>query len=87
MLYAQLLQFKDDSTKDSMVFLENLNGRQRRILRLIASKLSLYHSSEGEGALSRLIITKTQSLLGEQLTEGASSSLNFEVRYQYAFSM
>ncbi|KAG0335113.1 hypothetical protein BG000_007777 [Podila horticola] len=76
--YLQPFQFKDDSTKDSMVFLENLNGRQRRILRLIASKLSLYHSSEGEGALCRLVITKTQSLLGEQLTEGASSSLIFE---------
>lgn len=57
--YDRLLMFRGDSTKDDMIFPENLSGRQRRILHLIADKLSLYHFSEGEGNLRRLIIMKT----------------------------
>ncbi|KAF9359426.1 hypothetical protein BGX26_012326 [Mortierella sp. AD094] len=57
--YDRLLMFRGDSTKDDMIFPENLNARQRRILHLIADKLSLHHFSEGEGNLRRLIITKT----------------------------
>ncbi|KAF8944220.1 hypothetical protein BGZ52_010784, partial [Haplosporangium bisporale] len=48
-----------DPTKDVMIFPENLNGHQRRILRLIANRLSLYHCNEGEGSLCRLVIKKT----------------------------
>lgn len=58
-LYDRLLLFTGDPTKDVMIFPENLNGRQRRILRLIANKLSLYHCNEGEGSLCRLMIKKT----------------------------
>lgn len=57
--YDRLLMFRGDSTKDDMIFPENLSGRQRRILHLIADKLSLYHFSEGEGNVRRLIIMKT----------------------------
>ncbi|KAG0302621.1 hypothetical protein BGZ98_007350 [Dissophora globulifera] len=59
--YDRLLMFRGDSTKDDMIFPENLSSRQRRILHLIADKLSLYHFSEGEGNLRRLIIMKTPS--------------------------
>ncbi|KAI9240901.1 MAG: HORMA domain-containing protein [Podila humilis] len=58
-LYDRLLLFMSDPTKDVMIFPENLNGRQRRILRLIANRLSLYHCNEGEGSLCRLVIKKT----------------------------
>lgn len=51
--------FRGDSTKDDMIFPENLSARQRKILHLIADKLSLYHFSEGEGNVRRLIIMKT----------------------------
>ncbi|KAF9168778.1 hypothetical protein DFQ26_000045 [Actinomortierella ambigua] len=57
--YDRLLMFRGDPTKDDMIFPENLSARQRRILHLIADKLSLYHYSEGEGNLRRLIIMKT----------------------------
>ncbi|KAK3829305.1 MAG: hypothetical protein J3Q66DRAFT_27947 [Benniella sp.] len=57
--YDRLLMFRGDSAKDDMVFPENLSARQRRILHLIADKLSLYHFTEGEGNHRRLIITKT----------------------------
>lgn len=57
--YDRLLMFRGDSTKDDMVFPENLSARQRRILHLIADKLSLHHFTEGEGNLRRLIIMKT----------------------------
>ncbi|KAF9555275.1 hypothetical protein EC968_009019, partial [Mortierella alpina] len=57
--YDRLLMFRGDATKDDMVFPENLSARQRRILHLIADKLSLYHYTEGEGNLRRLIIMKT----------------------------
>ncbi|KAF9923844.1 hypothetical protein FBU30_006103 [Linnemannia zychae] len=57
--YDRLLMFRGDSTKDDMIFPENLSARQRRILHLIADKLSLYHFSEGEGNVRRLIIMKT----------------------------
>ncbi|KAK3825511.1 MAG: hypothetical protein J3Q66DRAFT_106140 [Benniella sp.] len=56
--YDRLLIFKGDSTKDDMIFPENLSARQRRILHLLADKLSLYHFSEGEGNMRRLIIMK-----------------------------
>ncbi|KAF9913885.1 hypothetical protein BX616_009386 [Lobosporangium transversale] len=56
--YDRLLVFRGDSTKDDMIFPENLSGRQRRILHLIADKLSLHHFSEGEGNMRRLIIMK-----------------------------
>ncbi|KAG0217068.1 hypothetical protein BGX31_000359 [Mortierella sp. GBA43] len=56
--YNRLLMFKGDSTKDDMIFPENLSSRQRRILHLLADKLSLYHFSEGEGNMRRLIIMK-----------------------------
>ncbi|KAF9217987.1 DNA binding protein [Podila verticillata] len=58
-LYDRLLLFMSDPTKDVMIFPENLNGHQRRILRLIANRLSLYHCNEGEGSLCRLVIKKT----------------------------
>ncbi|KAF9358037.1 hypothetical protein BGX34_009098 [Mortierella sp. NVP85] len=57
--YDRLLMFRGDSAKDDMVFPENLSARQRRILHLIADKLSLHHFTEGEGNHRRLIITKT----------------------------
>ncbi|KAF9172258.1 hypothetical protein BGX21_005197, partial [Mortierella sp. AD011] len=57
--YDRLLMFRGDNTKDDMIFPENLSARQRRILHLIADKLSLYHFMEGEGNLRRLIIMKT----------------------------
>ncbi|KAG0231598.1 hypothetical protein BGW42_008749 [Actinomortierella wolfii] len=57
--YDRLIMFRGDPTKDDMIFPENLSARQRRILHLIADKLSLYHYSEGEGNLRRLIIMKT----------------------------
>ncbi|KAF9409062.1 hypothetical protein BGZ94_002088 [Podila epigama] len=57
--YDRLLMFRGDPTKDDMIFPENLSARQRRILHLIADKLSLYHFSEGEGNVRRLIIMKT----------------------------
>jgi hypothetical protein len=57
--YDRLLMFRGDSTKDDMIFPENLSARQRKILHLIADKLSLYHFSEGEGNVRRLIIMKT----------------------------
>ncbi|KAF8934046.1 hypothetical protein BGZ58_005966 [Dissophora ornata] len=57
--YDRLLMFRGDATKDDMVFPENLSARQRRILHLIADKLSLHHFTEGEGNLRRLIIMKT----------------------------
>ncbi|KAF9178358.1 hypothetical protein BGZ51_007622 [Haplosporangium sp. Z 767] len=57
--YDRLLMFRGDPTKDDMIFPENLSPRQRRILHLIADKLSLYHFSEGEGNVRRLIIMKT----------------------------
>ncbi|KAG0263902.1 hypothetical protein BG011_007856 [Mortierella polycephala] len=56
--YDRLLMFRGDPTKDDMIFPENLSPRQRRILHLIADKLSLYHFSEGEGNVRRLIIMK-----------------------------
>ncbi|KAF9104520.1 hypothetical protein BGX29_001763 [Mortierella sp. GBA35] len=57
--YDRLLMFRGDATKDDMIFPENLSPRQRRILHLIADKLSLHHYTEGEGNLRRLIILKT----------------------------
>ncbi|CAO3570851.1 unnamed protein product [Mortierella alpina] len=57
--YDRLLMFRGDSSKDDMIFPENLSARQRKILHMIADKLSLYHFSEGEGNLRRLIIMKT----------------------------
>ncbi|KAF8931828.1 hypothetical protein BGZ47_011682 [Haplosporangium gracile] len=57
--YDRLLMFRGDATKDDMIFPENLSARQRRILHLIADKLSLHHYTEGEGNLRRLIIMKT----------------------------
>ena len=57
--YDRLLMFRGDTTKDDMIFPENLSARQRRILHLIADKLSLHHYTEGEGNLRRLIIMKT----------------------------
>ncbi|KAF9114519.1 hypothetical protein BGX27_010576 [Mortierella sp. AM989] len=57
--YDRLLMFRGDTTKDDMIFPENLSARQRRILHLIADKLSLHHFTEGEGNLRRLIIMKT----------------------------
>lgn len=57
--YDRLLMFRGDSAKDDMVFPENLSARQRRILHLIADKLSLHHFTEGEGNHRRLIIMKT----------------------------
>ncbi|KAF9353761.1 hypothetical protein BGX26_008487 [Mortierella sp. AD094] len=57
--YDRLLMFRGDTTKDDMIFPENLSARQRRILHLIADKLSLYHFMEGEGNLRRLVIMKT----------------------------
>ncbi|KAG0304362.1 hypothetical protein BGZ98_005618 [Dissophora globulifera] len=56
--YDRLLMFRGDATKDDMIFPENLSPRQRRILHLIADKLSLHHFTEGEGNLRRLIIMK-----------------------------
>ncbi|KAF9952750.1 hypothetical protein BGZ65_005089, partial [Modicella reniformis] len=56
--YDRLMMFRSDTTKDDMIFPENLSSRQRRILHLIADKLSLYHFSEGEGSKRRLIIMK-----------------------------
>ncbi|KAF8932992.1 hypothetical protein BGZ58_006657 [Dissophora ornata] len=61
--YDRLLMFRGDSTKDDMIFPENLSARQRKILHLIADKLSLYHFSEGEGNLRRLIIMKTPPVM------------------------
>ncbi|KAF9928107.1 hypothetical protein FBU30_002643 [Linnemannia zychae] len=58
-LYDRLLMFRGDATKDDMIFPENLSARQRRILHLIADKLSLHHYTEGEGSLRRLVIVKT----------------------------
>ncbi|KAF9911342.1 hypothetical protein EC991_003907 [Linnemannia zychae] len=57
--YDRLLMFRGDATKDDMIFPENLSARQRRILHLIADKLSLHHYTESEGSLRRLIILKT----------------------------
>ncbi|KAF9579007.1 hypothetical protein BGW38_004920 [Lunasporangiospora selenospora] len=57
--YDRLLMFRGDTTKDDMHFPENLSARQRRILQLIADKLSLYYFTEGDGNLRRLIIMKT----------------------------
>ncbi|KAG0045455.1 hypothetical protein BGZ83_009339 [Gryganskiella cystojenkinii] len=57
--YDRLLMFRGDSTKDDMIFPENTTARQRRILHLIADKLSLHHFTESEGQLRRLIIMKT----------------------------
>jgi hypothetical protein len=57
--YDRLLMFRGDITKDDMIFPENLSARQRRILHLIADKLSLHHYTEGDGNVRRLIILKT----------------------------
>ncbi|KAF9377539.1 hypothetical protein CPB97_010106 [Podila verticillata] len=83
--YDRLLMFRGDSTKDDMIFPENLSGRQRRILHLIADKLSLSNpqrspkqrpmSFAGRGSLrSESPVLKTRSPLGDHVTGGASSS-------------
>ncbi|KAF9406787.1 hypothetical protein BGZ76_006260, partial [Entomortierella beljakovae] len=71
--YDRLLMFRGDATKDNMIFPENLTPRQRRILHLIADKLSLYHFTEGEGNLRRLIIMKTPPANSALESSGAST--------------
>ncbi|KAK3831897.1 MAG: hypothetical protein J3R72DRAFT_244647 [Linnemannia gamsii] len=70
--YDRLLMFRGDATKDDMIFPENLSARQRRILHLIADKLSLHHYIEGEGNLRRLIIMKTAPPASAVLDSAAS---------------
>ncbi|KAF8950876.1 hypothetical protein BGZ46_004273 [Entomortierella lignicola] len=72
--YDRLLMFRGDNTKDDMIFPENLSARQRRILHLIADKLSLYHYMEGEGNLRRLVIMKTPPPNSVLESPGSSTS-------------
>ncbi|CAG8558954.1 26509_t:CDS:2, partial [Racocetra persica] len=47
--YDQVIIFRDDKTREELVFPKTLSSAQRRTLHLIAQKLGLYHYSEGDG--------------------------------------
>ncbi|CAG8513213.1 6267_t:CDS:2 [Funneliformis caledonium] len=47
--YDQVIIFRDDKTREELVFPKTLSIPHRRTLHLIAQKLQLYHYSEGEG--------------------------------------
>ncbi|CAG8529391.1 122_t:CDS:2, partial [Diversispora eburnea] len=47
--YDQVIIFRDDKSRDELVFSKTLTPTHRRTLHLIAQKLSLYHYNEGDG--------------------------------------
>jgi len=47
--YDQVIIFRDDKSREELVFPKSLSSAHRRTLLLIAQKLQLYHYNEGEG--------------------------------------
>ncbi|CAJ0634190.1 1526_t:CDS:2 [Entrophospora sp. SA101] len=47
--YDQVIIFRDDKSREELVFQKTLTSAQRRTLHLIAQKVGLYHYSEGDG--------------------------------------
>ncbi|CAG8599465.1 284_t:CDS:10, partial [Ambispora leptoticha] len=47
--YDQVIIFRDDKTREELVFSKTLTSAHRHTVHLIAQKLGLYHYSEGEG--------------------------------------
>lgn len=83
-IYSSLLLFRDDvspSAKTQMAFPPEFSTHQRRVVHLIAQKLSLDHSSRGEGEDRYIVISKpetgSESSGGSQIgsTNGPLSSI------------
>lgn len=60
-LYSRVLLFKEDALRDELAFSKALSNVQRRIVHLIAQKLSLQHRSAGSGEDKCVIVSKSGS--------------------------
>lgn len=63
-LYSRVLLFKDDALRDELAFSKALSNIQRRIVHLIAQKLSLDHRSAGSGDERYVVVSKASSSNG-----------------------
>ncbi|KAJ5641900.1 hypothetical protein N7490_005900 [Penicillium lividum] len=56
--YSQLLLFKEDTTRDSVIFSSNLTPSQRRTVHTLAHNMGLAHASRGSGDQRQVQVLK-----------------------------
>ncbi|KAK9451285.1 uncharacterized protein V1518DRAFT_368944 [Limtongia smithiae] len=56
--YSEILLFKDDHSRDELVFSSDLTPMQRRSVHLLAQAMGLVHSSRGEGETREVVVTR-----------------------------
>ncbi|KAJ5765211.1 hypothetical protein N7520_004770 [Penicillium odoratum] len=56
--YSQLLLFKEDTTRDSVIFPSNLTPSQRRTVHTLAHNMGLAHASRGSGDQRQVQVLK-----------------------------
>lgn len=59
--YTQLVMFKSDFSKESLIFPAYLTPEQRRTVHTLAHQLGLGHVSRGEGGARQVHVTRAQS--------------------------
>ncbi|TIA88845.1 hypothetical protein E3P99_02362 [Wallemia hederae] len=57
-IYSRILVFKEDRMRDELAFSKNLTVSQRRIVHLVAQRLSVYHFSMGQGEERFVIVSR-----------------------------
>ncbi|TIA93243.1 hypothetical protein E3P81_00975 [Wallemia ichthyophaga] len=57
-IYSRILVFKEDRMRDDLAFSKNLTMSQRRIVHLVAQRLSVYHYSIGQGDDRFVIVSR-----------------------------
>lgn len=57
-IYNMVYMFKEDRMRDELKLSRNLNARERRIVHLIAGKLSLSSSTKGDNEGKHVVVTK-----------------------------
>ncbi|KAG9303916.1 hypothetical protein G9A89_005826 [Geosiphon pyriformis] len=75
--YDQVIIFRDDKTREELVFSKTLSSAHRRTVHLIAQKLGLYHYSEGEGDERVLRIVRKPASAAINIKQTPSRSGSF----------
>lgn len=90
-LYSQLLLFRDDATRESLIFSTHLTPQERRSVHTLAHHMGLAHISQGLGEHRQVHVHKTGNNLSPpipqvsaiQSAEAAKRELNRAATYDF----
>ncbi|TIC50534.1 hypothetical protein E3Q05_03405 [Wallemia mellicola] len=73
-IYSRILVFKEDRMRDDLAFSKNLTISQRRIVHLVAQRLSVYHYSIGQAEERFVVVSRNPP------NDGSNPSRNDPIR-------